>query len=56
MLRESSFDFTKFYSETSDLDLMIDPAQEFDIAVGQKAAEVSAPVHSRALALANHVG
>ena len=43
---QSRFDFFDFDPETADLDLIVDSAQIFDIAIGQEPSQIAGPVQT----------
>ena len=56
MLAQEFFDFAEFNSEAANLDLVVDSAEEFDIAIREKTDEVAGPIHARVGITAKRVG
>ena len=55
MLQQGRFHFARFDAVAADLELLVDPAQEFDFAVGAPAYPVTGAVHPRCGFLAERV-
>src|SRR5438552_18893400 len=48
VLMQDCLDLTEFDAEAAQLDLLVDPAEEFEVAVREVADQVSSPVETRA--------